>query len=401
MTYSSNNNSTKYGGQVENIPGYTPGGVGAGGSYGIPPLGSPAPAPTTSGSYAPLAGPNPTATQPKSTSISGSAQGMPAPKAYGSYTPGPQTNQYGSWGGESETGIPGDINGSPQGAPSGLNQQWSTGSAPNSPSASGTAPVTGGGSGVPPDATGNFASSGPISSAPGGEAPAVEHGGPIPGIKHTSKKSKGYDTGGSVDSGIPDPDDAIPDDPDDPSDMQDTSPTDTDTSGGNSENQQLMAAIQKTLQYGQQKNGLPPGLVQQAFGGASKPAGAGGDQPNTNPFGTKTPSPAFGKKTAANAPMVPAGPGGDQPSNNPFPVKTPNPPFGKLSQNDDSDQDDQAQSAASGGVVFPSGNKWNFDKQGYMRKIGKEAPPPPKPLDIDPTTAQPPQSGIPDDKDEA
>lgn len=35
---------------------------------------------------------------------------------------------------------------------------------------------------------------------------------------------------------------------------------------------------------------------------SSKPAGPGGDQPNTNPFPTKTPSPAFGQKTGFLAP---------------------------------------------------------------------------------------------------
>ena len=49
--------------------------------------------------------------------INGSAQGMPAAKQFGSYTPGPNTNSLGSWGGATESsGIPGDPY-APVGAP--------------------------------------------------------------------------------------------------------------------------------------------------------------------------------------------------------------------------------------------------------------------------------------------
>jgi hypothetical protein len=36
---------------------------------------------------------------------------------------------------------------------------------------------------------------------------------------------------------------------------------------------------------------------------------------------------------AANIPSKPAGPGGDQPATNPFSTKTPSPPFGQASNN--------------------------------------------------------------------
>ena len=92
-------------------------------------------------------------------------------------------------------------------------------------------------------------------------------------------------------------------------------------------NDMLNSAID-TYQYGLQKYGMgdQQGNQQQAMM-PSKPAGPGGDQPNTNPFPIKNPSPPFGK--LAYMPAIPAGPGGDQPNPNPFPTKTPNPPFGQ------------------------------------------------------------------------
>ena len=51
--------------------------------------------------------------------INGTAQGMPAPKAFGAYTNSPTSNVMGTWGAAQYSGIPGDGANSPQGAPSG------------------------------------------------------------------------------------------------------------------------------------------------------------------------------------------------------------------------------------------------------------------------------------------
>lgn len=131
-------------------------------------------------------------------------------------------------------------------------------------------------------------------------------------------------------------------------------PTDPSATGQVNVND-LLNSVMDTYEYGQQKYGIDQ---QQAYM-SSKPAGPGGDQPNTNPFPTKTPAIPFGTRTSdsgqyqsAMMSTKPAGPGGDQPNTNPFPTKTPNPPFGKASENDDSDGDtDSTQNAASGGAI--------------------------------------------------
>jgi hypothetical protein len=212
-----------------------------------------------------------------SQNITGTAQGMPTPKNYGSYTAGPQTNQFGSWGGAAETGIPGDINGSPQGAPSGEGQNWGIGAPP--------APTT-------PAATSASSSGGSGAYSIGGSYNSP-FGPPQTSLPANAGDYMAFDDGGA----IPDPGDAIPSDPSDNSDMSDFS----DTGSGDQEGQQLMSTIYQVLDYGRQKNGLSSDAFQQAFNQPpSKPAGPGGDQPNTNPFPTKTPVTPFGTKTSSS-----------------------------------------------------------------------------------------------------
>jgi hypothetical protein len=76
---------------------------------------------------------------------------------------------------------------------------------------------------------------------------------------------------------------AIPDDSNPPEDM-----------GEGTENTDSMDLIKKVLNFGYERNGLTGNTQTAAM--PAVPAGPGGDQPNPNPFPTKTPSIPFGKR---------------------------------------------------------------------------------------------------------
>jgi len=81
------------------------------------------------------------------------------------------------------------------------------------------------------------------------------------------------------------------------------------------------------------------------------------------------------QQLAGNIPAKPAGPGGDQPPLNPFPTKTPATPFG--TKTSDSGEDNDTQSAAGGGPMYP------------ILHTSKAAPKgPQRPANVDPTTWQ-------------
>lgn len=95
----------------------------------------------------------------------------------------------------------------------------------------------------------------------------------------------------------------------------------------NSDLSDAVSAAQDALAYGRQKNGMPPQLL------------------------------------AGNIPAIPAGPGGDQPNPNPFPTKTAPIPFGRRADasQDDSSDTDNVQGAAKGGSVKSFANGGDMD----------------------------------------
>ena len=310
--------------------------------------------------------------------INGTAQGMPAPKAFGAYTNSPTSNVMGTWGAAQSSGIPGDGANSPQGAPSGggnygggsgggsssgsgygrgrrpihsglvsngyggygrgrytqagankelaamsagnplleqnyqsqLQQEgkpstvsggygggntWSsTIGSPTSTAPGGGAgaagvfggsgggvtgvPAAGSGGGYTPSGGWSGSGSGTYhvgSYAGGSEAFSMKDGGPVPGVKHTSKKVKGYDDGGSVSDGpdnennetsaqgnSSDAGSAIP-----PDNSTASSVSDSSQGSGNtpSDSQALLQNVHDILTYGRQKNGLTNEVVHQAF----------------------------------------------------------------------------------------------------------------------------------------
>ena len=103
----------------------------------------------------------------------------------------------------------------------------------------------------------------------------MKDGGPVPGVKHTSKKVKGYDDGGSVSDGpdnennetsaqgnSSDAGSAIP-----PDNSTASSVSDSSQGSGNtpSDSQALLQNVHDILTYGRQKNGLTNEVVHQAF----------------------------------------------------------------------------------------------------------------------------------------
>lgn len=295
----------------------------------------------------PLLGANPSysGTNP-SAPIGGSAQGMPKPKAFGSYTNSTTSNALGDWGKKAETsGIPGDGGQSPQGGSGGYGTNWAEGapSSPTSPASTATGnlntgygpPMTSAPAGAPSAANGYTQSGGYL---------GVAGGGPIPSIQHTSKKAKGYDDGGSVqdddqDQGsIPDPGGAIPSDPTDPGDVSNFNPG----SGGQGESNAIMQSIYKTLSYGRQKNGLSDAIVNAAYNSIpTTPAGPGGDQTRGGPQDRSN------QQISGNIPTKPAGPGGDQ---------TQGGPQDRSNQTSQNDSDDNYPAAAGGGFMPSMGD---------------------------------------------
>jgi hypothetical protein len=69
--------------------------------------------------------------------------------------------------------------------------------------------------------------------------------------------------------------------------------------GDNDESDSGNDVVQQLLNYGRQKYGL--GGEQQAGNIPAVPAGPGGDKPQDNPFGTKTPNPPFGKRNGVQS----------------------------------------------------------------------------------------------------
>ena len=336
--------------------------------------------------------------------INGTAQGMPAPKAFGAYTNSPTSNVMGTWGAAQSSGIPGDGANSPQGAPGG-GGNYGGGSGGGSSSGSGYGrgrrPIHSGlvsngyggygrgrytqagankelavmsagnplleqnyqsqlqQEGKPSTVSGSYGGGNtwsstigsPTSTAPGGGAGAAglafSEGGPVPGVKHTSKKVKGYDDGGSVtdnsnsdnsdsQDSIPNPGGAIPADPTDPGDV---SSFNQGSGSGQNENSALMQAVYQTLTYGRQKNGLSNQLVNMAYNSIpTKPAGPGGDQTRGGPQDRSNP------KVAGNIPTKPAGPGGDQTRGGPQDRGNQ-----QVSEND-SDQDEGVAAAVGGAI---------------------------------------------------
>ena len=298
--------------------------------------------------------------------INGTAQGMPAPKAFGAYTNSPTSNVMGTWGAAQYSGIPGDGANSPQGAPSGggnyggrrgggsssgsghgiysagyinrghqisapssssngtwtatqgagfqfgprvsakmvrdqnagnaagvmaLGQKFGYGSGTSKKGASSSGDVLGGswgggitgvpaaGSGGGYTPSGGWSGSGSgtyhVGSYAGGMDASMKDGGPVPGVKHTSKKVKGYDDGGSVSDGpdnennetsaqgnSSDAGSAIP-----PDNSTASSVSDSSQGSGNtpSDSQALLQNVHDILTYGRQKNGLTNEVVHQAF----------------------------------------------------------------------------------------------------------------------------------------
>ena len=291
--------------------------------------------------------------------ISASATGMPAATGVGGYTPGPNSNAVGSWGASAGQGIPGSggANYAPQGSP-GANS-W--GGGPSNPSpvptsqvgasayghgspgytaptpppqqsagiggsantdsadpqswyygskqqaqqeslygnsaygANSVANTPGESSYLPPKVADQYANPGSISST------GYKEGGPVlPGVKHTSKKAKPvkkFASGGPTDDSVPDPGGAIPSDPNDTSDTTDTGQGQQGQAGDLSG---IAQQVKQSLSATRQQFGLNDQAFQQmAAQIPSAPAGPGGDQPNQNPFPTKTPSPPFGQAQAA------------------------------------------------------------------------------------------------------
>ena len=336
--------------------------------------------------------------------INGTAQGMPAPKAFGAYTNSPTSNVMGTWGAAQYSGIPGDGANSPQGAPSGGGNYGGGGGGGSSSGSGygrGRRPIHSGlvsngyggygrgrytqagankelaamsagnplleqnyqsqlqQEGKPSSVSGGYGGGNtwsstigsPTSTAPGGGAGAAglafSEGGPVPGVKHTSKKVKGYDDGGSVtdnsnsdnsdsQDSIPNPGGAIPADPTDPGDV---SSFNQGSGSGQNENSALMQAVYQTLTYGRQKNGLSNQLVNMAYNSIpTKPAGPGGDQTRGGPQDRSNP------KIAGNIPTKPAGPGGDQTRGGPQDRGNQ-----QVSEND-SDQDEGVAAAVGGAI---------------------------------------------------
>ena len=266
--------------------------------------------------------------------INGSAQGMPAAKQFGSYTPGPNTNSLGSWGGATESsGIPGDPY-SPVGAPArngGYGGGGASGSGGNSyrsrpnkgigifnpgyksqtKQIQQPAPLPGSGWYTSPEYqlgrraqnqltnaenSGNqyriqkiektFNPGYTIGSMNPSDAPmAAARGGPIPSIAHTSKKVKGYDDGGSVsDNNSDDQASGAQDDSDTASGSTDsTAGADSaQGSGEQSDSDTLMASVYKTLDYGRQKYGISNDLINEVYPQSSFASGADQMRPSTN-----------------------------------------------------------------------------------------------------------------------
>ena len=294
----------------------------------------------------PLIGANPTVnTIDTAAPIGGTAQGMPAPKSFGSYTNSVNSNALGDWGRKAETGgIPGDGSQAPQGGSGGYGTTWASGAPPSASSTAATGTPKGSdlGTAAMYSAPGNAPGAGNNYTMGGGYLGAAS-GGPIPSIAHTSKKVKGYDDGGSVQDGdddqdqgsIPDPGSAIPSDPTDPGDVSNFNPG----NGNQSESNAIMQAIYNTLSYGRQKNGLSNAIVNAAYQSIpTKPAGPGGDQTRGGPQDRSN-------QTAGNIPTKPAGPGGDQ---------TRGGPQDRGNQTSQNDNDGNYQSAAGGGFIGPA-----------------------------------------------
>ena len=253
--------------------------------------------------------------------INGSAQGMPAPKQFGSYTKGPNTNSLGSWGGAAESsGIPGDPY-SPVGAPTNPSMSatgkrgggggkkagngWAAGGTASNPYDVGEYTNSNGMKG-----SGNFYGSSPMETsmaglqawdqnfeannpsaagypqmAGNGYSLASEDGGPIPAIKHTSKKAKGYDDGGSVsDDNSDDQTSGAQDDSDTASGSIDPAAGSYSAqgSGEQSDSDALMASVYKTLDYGRQKYGISNDLINEVYPQSSFASGADQMRPSTN-----------------------------------------------------------------------------------------------------------------------
>jgi hypothetical protein len=293
-----------------------------GGNYVTPTTGIPA-SPVTP-SYAPYAASEP--------AINATAQGMPSATPSLGYTPGPQTNQYGSWGAaaDANTTGAGAIPGDPaqafgnstnyQRASTGGNYGAYSDNGQAGGKATHTAPVPSGAlagvSGGPANSgynmgwgayyTGAGNTIGPESPSTPGRA--TQQGSAAEWKNQNVAKGGAiamkFDTGGAV----PDPGGAIPDDPNDTSDVDPTTTGDTGQAGDPRQ------AVMQALTTSRQMNGLNDAVfgdlsnaIHQSSGGQqqaympSRPAGPGGDTPTQNPFPTRTPAIPFGTKTSNNS----------------------------------------------------------------------------------------------------
>jgi len=155
---------------------------------------------------------------------------------------------------------------------------------------------------------------------------------------------------------------AVPD-PDNDSDSDNSSGGggDTDQDSGNGDSSQPstddgMASIMSALSTARQNNGLND----QMFAAMpSRPAGPGGDQPNTNPFPTKTPATPFGKLADNSQSPRPIPGNGSIPQHGVL-QPTPKPfdprdylPGGSKASDSGAVPDDSVQSADDGGDIEP------------------------------------------------
>jgi hypothetical protein len=245
---------------IQNVRGFAAGGI----------------VPNTSGS----------ATTTSNPATGGGYTGNPMTQPSATQAPvGPDQNQYGSWGsGTGEYGAGGSGAGG-YGAPSSTGNVSATpGSTPAStPSVENGPSLTGGGYSI----GGPFSQTGGINTngLPGNNGQPDSQNVPD---NYLNAIGVSFDEGGSV----PDPGGAIPDD----GDMQDTSTGDPGQTGDPSQTADqgdLMGTVMDALSAARKQYGLTDQMF--AANIPSKPAGPGGDQPATNPFSTKTPSPPFGQ----------------------------------------------------------------------------------------------------------
>lgn len=182
----------------------------------------------------------------------------------------------------------------------------------------------------------------------------------------------GFDLGG-----------AIPDDADSNQGLPGTD--DSPNVNGSHNISDAISTVDDILDYGRNKNGLG----QLTANVPTRPAGPGGDQQDTSPFPIKRPNPPFGKQAMNDQdgapsqfadggpvddqdddddetgaiPTRPAGPGGDTPDTNPFPTRSGG--FGKRYDDggsvDDDDDDDSGNAGASTSGAIPDGGD---DSQG-------------------------------------